>query len=144
MKHFLISTLLFVICNISHANPLFYRGINHVDYYDQTEDYVCLNESGKRISLESKGFVYDHSGKKIGTYSSTTRDWCIDRSYYSNSGKYLGKSRLLFSNAKLETKLTYYNSNNRVIVSYTYKLSLGNVIDFFLEGSYMRLSRSAK
>ena len=142
MKHYLLAILLFIFCSVSYANPLFYRGIDHVDYYDQTGDYVCFNNNGGKVSLESKGVVYDYSGKKIGTYSSKTREMFIDRAYYNNSGKYLGKSRLLFSNAKLETKLVYYNSDNRILASYTFKLTVGSVVDFFLEGGYMRLSRN--
>ena len=133
--------LLLLFCSIDvNANPLFYKVVRYVDYFDVTQEYLWYDSNNNLTNREYQGVVYDSKGKQIGTYTTDSKELFQDRFYYNNAGKYLGSSRFLYFNSSLVAKLMYSNSSKKKVGTFSYKWSLGNVVDFFLDGSQLRLT----
>ena len=120
---------------------LFYKNIYYVDYFDQTQEYTCYDSNDNIICYESQGIVHDRSGTKIGTYTTDLRETYADRSYYNNKGRYIGSSRFLYIDGKASFRLTYFDSSKKKVGIFSKQWSLGNIVDFFLDGSQLRLIR---
>ena len=141
MKFHVVLVLVFLLfCWGANANPLFYRNIDYVDYFDITSEFIFYDSNDRTISREDQGVVYDSKGHKIGTYTTDSQELFEDRTYYDNTGKRLGSCHFLYFNASLAAKLTYYDSSKKRIGTFSFKWSLSKVVDFFLEGNQLRLT----